>query len=296
MLHLGLDIGGTFIKYALVDDEMQVVKKWKKPTIKFETKDAFYDYLCSDIDCLDEIDYVGVSAPGVISEDSTVLSKAAINVRIMQYTNVNEEIGKRLNKPCATINDAKAAGFCEMQMGNGKNSKSSVYYVIGTGIGGCVCDESRVIQGVDGIAGEFSCLPIIRPNGTMGQLSDIASMTALVDIYNRDLENEAKLQYGKDICNLYLKEDKHAIEAMDEWCNNILMGMYLIITFYNPEVICLGGGISEEDWFINKIKSMFDQSQWGLRSLTTTRIDRCKYSNDANILGAILFAKQQTKQ
>ena len=63
--------------------------------------------------------------------------------------------------------------------------------------------------------------------------------------------------------------------------------------FYNPEVICIGGGISEEDWFIEKIKYVFKSSNFNFHDLITTRIERCLFNNDANILGAVLYATQK---
>ncbi len=296
MYHLGIDIGGTFIKYALVDESYKIVKKWKKPSILMKTKDDFYQYLCEDVD-VSEVDFIGVSAPGVVNDDSTIMSKAAPNVRIMYQTNVNEEIGSRLNRPVATMNDAKAAGFCELKIGHGKGTKSSVYYIIGTGIGGCVCNESGVIQGVDNVAGEFSGLPIGRDaDGRYIGLSQIGAITSLIDIYNR--EAAVPLTYGTEVTEKYLKDDPVAIKAMEEWCKNILFGLHMIIIFYNPEVICLGGGISEEDWFIEKMQKMFkeDQSSHNFNGLITTRIERCKYNNDANILGAMLYAESCFKQ
>lgn len=296
MYHLGIDIGGTFIKYALVDEKYEIVKKWKKPSILMKTKDDFYQYVCEDID-VSNIDFVGVSAPGVVRDDSMIMSKAAPNVRIMYQTNVNEEIGSRLNRPVATMNDAKAAGFCELKIGHGKGTKSSVYYIIGTGIGGCVCDEKGVIQGMNNVAGEFSGLPIGRDEeGRYVGLATIGAMTSLIDIYNR--EATSPLTYGTEVTKKYLEHDPIAIKAMEEWCTNILFGFHMITIFYNPEVICLGGGISEEDWFIEKMQRMFkeDQKNHGFNGLITTRIERCKYNNDANILGAILYAESCFKQ
>ena len=65
-----------------------------------------------------------------------------------------------------------------------------------------------------------------------------------------------------------------------------------ITVFYNPEVICIGGGISEEDWFINKLKKQYKEVciEYLEADFITTKIDRCKYNNDANILGAIINA------
>lgn len=291
MYHLGIDIGGTFIKYALIENESQIVKKWKKETQLFATKDEFYDYLCQDIEALDKIDFIGVSAPGVIAEDSQVLSKAARNVQIMLNTNINQEVGQRLHKPIYTMNDAKAAGYCEFKIGNGKGSSSSVYFVIGTGIGSCVCDSNGVWQGVDNIAGEFSNLPFAKRDGKLRGLSDWASMSALINIYNSKVDESQALKYGTEISERYLANDLVAVEAVNEWCENIIFGLNTIVIFYNPEIICLGGGISEADWFIEKIQKMFKENIIAFSNLVTTKVDRCLYNNDANILGAVLYAQ-----
>lgn len=290
---LGIDIGGTFIKYAVVDANYNIVRQWSKKTKKFDTKDLFYDYLCENLD-LTNIEFVGVSAPGVIDKDSTIISRAASNVRSMYLTNVNKEVGKRLKLPIETINDGKSAGYCEFKIGNGKNSKSSAYFIIGTGIGGCLCDEHGVIQGVDRIAGEFSNLPICyyddQPNKLKG-LAKFASMTALIEIYNEKVK--IKKEYGIEITDLYLQGDEIAKKAVNEWCKNIILGLFLIIMMYNPEVICIGGGISKEEWFIEKIKAMYrNEIKLISEPAINTKIMRCKYNNDANILGAILYAKE----
>lgn len=288
-MYLGIDIGGTFIKYALVNENYEIVEKWKKETRLFETKDEFYDYLCEGLD-QQNVECIGVSAPGVIDESSNVLSKAAVNVRIMKDTNINHEISTRTGLKVATMNDAKAAGYCELKVGNGRNTSSSVYFVIGTGIGGCVCDNNGVIQGVNNIAGEFSNIPMMGADGQVRGLCDYASMSALINIYNS--KASTPLKYGTEVCEKYLANDKVAVEAMDEWCHNICVGLYSIVIFYNPEVICIGGGISEEDWFIEKIRTMFKSSDFNFSELITTRIERCLYNNDANILGAVAYASQ----
>ena len=296
MEYLGIDIGGTYIKYGIVNDKNEIVRRWKKETLLFEEKQQFYDYICDGLET-ENIACIGISAPGVLAEDSTIISKAAPNVRVMYGTNVNQEFEDRLKIPARAVNDAKSAGLCEMKMGNGKGSRSSVYFVIGTGIGGCVCDEKGVIEGQNRIAGEFSQLPIgfmeDEPNKLKG-LCEIASMTALIEIYNQKVEEEQQLKYGKEIADLYLAGDETAVLAMDEWCKNIVLGLYIIITFYSPEVICIGGGISKEDWFIDKIRHMMEHVvEHDFKEIVATRIERCRYDNDANLLGAVLFVRQQ---
>lgn len=79
---------------------------------------------------------------------------------------------------------------------------------------------------------------------------------------------------------------------MNEWINNIVVQLIAITTSYNPEIICIGGGISEEDWFIEMVKECYMKKciDYLNGDFITTEITRCKYNNDANIIGAIINA------
>ncbi len=293
---LGIDIGGTFIKYALADETYHIVDRWKAKTQKFDSIHEFYDYICSNIRDLNSIKNIGVSAPGLIDENSNVKSYAAANVCIMKDSNVNCEIGKRTNKKVATINDAKSAGLCEFKIGNAKGSRSSAFLIIGTGTGGCLCDEKGVIYGKDGYAGEFHHLPFMNfKTGALDCQGDYCSMTALIKIYNSKLTSEDKVIYGNEVCDKYLHGDITAKEAVDEWINNISIQLLTIAVFYNPEIICIGGGISEEAWFIKAVREKFQstcKSYFKGEEFITTRIDKCSYYNDSNILGAIIHVNE----
>ncbi|MFR7589998.1 MAG: ROK family protein [Longibaculum sp.] len=295
MNYLGIDIGGTFIKYAIVDEDYRILKKWKKESIAFFDKDDFYDYLCQDLD-MSDIKAIGISAPGIIDKESNVLSKAADTVKIMFQTQINQEVSKRLGKPTFAMNDAKAAGLCELTLGNSRGSQISTYFIIGTGVGGCVYHRLEAFHGVNNTAGELSFLPFTLKDQKIVSLSHYASIPALISIYNQKTNNTL-LQYGTEVCDLYLKGDSIAKDAIDEWCQNIIFALNTLVICYNPEVICIGGGISEEDWFIEKIQKMFQDSlPKRIGHLITTRIERCAYHNDANILGAICYVKNQLKK
>ncbi|MFR1906078.1 MAG: ROK family protein [Clostridium neonatale] len=291
--NLGIDIGGTFIKYALMDKQYHIKDKWKIETIKYDTADEFYDYICSNIKLIDEIDVIGISAPGLIDKDSNVKLYAAPNVAIMYGTNINDEIKKRTHKKVSSINDAKSAGLCEFEIGNAKGSKSSAFLIIGTGTGGCICDENGVVYGKDAFAGEFHNMPFVNDAiGGLAKMGDYASMTGLINIYNSKVDMGDQVQYGYEVCKKYLDGNKTAELSVDEWIINIVAQLIVITVFYNPEVICIGGGISEEDWFINKVKEQYKKTciEYLEADFITTKIDRCKYNNDANILGAIINA------
>lgn len=291
MNYLGIDIGGTFIKYALVNQQFEIIKKWKKETKYFLISDEFYDYVCQDIDCY-ELSLIGVSAPGVISHLSQVLTETSPRTKIMYQTYINQEIMKRLKITTYAINDAKAAGLCELKLGSAQGTKSSAFMIIGTGIGGCLCDEFGVIDGHDSIAGELSCLPFDVVDGKIISASHFASMSALIDIYNQlSLYPE---KYGKTICEKYLNHDAIAIKAMDKWVTHICFVLNVLTLCYNPEVICIGGGISEEEWFIQVVQDKYNELfPKRFQHVLTTQIKQCQYHNEANLLGAILFALSQ---
>lgn len=290
---LGIDIGGTFIKYVLMDKHYLFKDKWKIETIKYATAEELYDYICSNIKSIDEIDKIGVSAPGLIDKDSNVKSYAAPNVAVMYGTNINNEISKRTNKRVSSINDAKAAGLCEFKIGNAKGYKSSAFLIIGTGTGGCICDENGVVYGKDAFAGEFHNMPFVNAKiGGLDKMGDYASITGLVNLYNDKANRDEQLQYGDEVCKKYLNGNKTAESSVDEWIRNIVAQLIGITVFYNPEVICIGGGISEEDWFINKVREQYKKTcvDYFEAEFITTEIERCKYNNDANILGAVIKA------
>lgn len=290
MQYLGIDIGGTFIKYAIINGDSNIVNTWKKPSLHFNTAEEFYDYLCNGID-VSNIKLVGISAPGIIDKSSNVLSKAAKSIEIMYETNVNHEISKRLNVPADTINDAKAAAYCEIKIGNGQNTKSSAYWIIGTGIGGCICCNDKIIYGEDNIAGEFSHLPISISNGQTHGLGSIASINALIDIYNSNTTSDKKVRYGEEVCSRYLANEDIAVSVINEWCLNNVMGLYMVTAIFNPEVICIGGGISEEKWFIKKLCDTYYNTKFRLENLVTTKITKCRYNNLSNVIGSVLYAR-----
>ena len=291
--NLGIDIGGTFIKYALVDKQYNIKKKWKVKSIKFDTKDELYDYICSNIDDINLIDAIGVSAPGLIDEESNVKSYAAENIIVMYGTNINQEIMKRVNKKVVSINDAKSAGLCEFKIGNAMGSKSSAFLILGTGTGGCLCDENGVIYGKDAFAGEFHNIPFINyKTKKIDKMGDYSSMTALIQIYNDKVDENQKVEYGYEVCNKYMDNDEVAKISVEEWVDNIVAQLIAITVTYNPEVICIGGGISEEDWFFDKLRKRYKENciKYLELDFITTKIERCKYNNDSNILGAIINA------
>ena len=296
MSYLGIDIGGTNLKYAILDHNFQIQKSWQKKTVPCSDKDSLYDELCRGI-LNEHIEFIGISAPGVVHPDTyKICSKAVSSIEVMAHTNIKEEIEQRLHRPVVAINDGKAAAYCEVRRGNGKNTKSSAYWLIGTGIGGCICHGTEIITGVDGIAGEFSHIPLKLADGKVLSVGDLAAIHALETNYNTDLPEKEKVYDPQEICRRYLAGEKRAEKAVNEWIWYNVQGMYIITSFYNPEVICIGGAISREAWLLDKIRERFYESNYRFADILTTRIEPCRYGNDANIIGAVMYAQERLKK
>lgn len=293
MRYLGIDIGGTFIKYALINEDMRIQYKWKKETRIFNDKDSFYDYICEDL-LENDFVLVGVSAPGVI-KDHTVISKTGPTTCIMYHTNIEREIQARIHASTYVMNDAKAAAYCEYHLGASKNTTSSAYLIIGTGLGGCSIEDGVIKEGRDHLAGEFSCLPFSVSLGRIITAAHFASMSALIEIYNKFSRDPVK--YGDEVCRRYLENEKSAIWAMNDWILNIAAILINMSLTYNPDVICIGGGISEETWFFELLSQTFMKYfPPRFEPLLTTKIVPCHYGNDANLIGPILYGREKLEQ
>lgn len=293
---LGIDIGGTFIKYAWVNSAYEIVKEWEVETKLQTSSELFYDYLIESAGDLSSVDIIGVSAPGVLASDSTVTSIAAPNVAIMYNTNVNKEVMKRANKQCYTMNDAKAAGYCELKLGAARNTGSSMVFIIGTGIGGALTLGDHVLEGIDGYAGEFSRIPMKNSKGEFSIAAHEASASTLPFMYNQ--LHPDSVTSAKDVFTLFHQGDADAITVMNQWVDNIVFILCILISIYNPDVICIGGGVTKDPGLIDHINTVFDglgREMLFAQPALTTKLVACEYSSNSNLMGAVLFALESTK-
>lgn len=291
-MDLGIDIGGTYIKYGWVDENNNIINRVQKETRCFNKTQAFFDYLLEDID-LDGVTQIGVSAPGIVGVGGIMMTKASPNTWDIFHSSIPGQIKKRTNLPCKVINDAKAAGFCELLIGNGRKTSSSVYFIIGTGIGTCFCDQGAIKWGLNVITSELISLPPgFNENGHLVTVYEKASITSLVTLYNQQVQPDKRVQFGKDVEKRRLEGEKEALKAFDLWFENILDAFEMIQALYNPEVICIGGGISESCWFINTLIEK-EKLRNGNIPHKFSRLEKCRFENDANLLGAVLFARSK---
>jgi len=289
---LAIDIGGTFIKYGIIDENYQIKRHWKVETKPFNSADEFYDYLCNNIQESVNTDYIGVCSPGLIDKNYCIKSYAAPNLNALHGSNIQIEVEKRTGKKVAAINDGKAAGLCELKLGSARGTELSAFFIIGTGIGGCICDKNGVIGGADNFAGEFHFLSYKNDKTNQPvKCGRITGMMGLTNMYNESASLENKVAYGKEVIDRYFSGDELAKQILDDWIYRVALHCLSVIVAINPEVLCIGGGISEEGWFLKALTEKYLEISNELfmgNHFLSTRIERCSFRNDSNLLGAAL--------
>ena len=290
------DIGGTFIKYGIVDEDYHLLCHKKIPTKEFTDQTAFFDYLCKNLPEDAGADSVGISAPGLIDQNSCVRSYAAPRLAALFGADIRKEVAARTGLPAAALNDGKAAGLCEWKLGNGRGTTLSAYLIIGTGAGGCICTKQGLFGGVDNFAGEFHFMAY--PNEATGETLKVGRVIGTIGLLNRYNARAAegrRVSEGREIIDRYFAGEALATELIKDWLHRVAMQCLTIVVTLNPEILCIGGGISEEDWFLEGVKQEYHElcmAHFEHVDFLTTKIDRCRFRNDANLLGAAIWARE----
>ncbi len=291
-MYLVFDIGGTVIKYCYFDINGKMFDKNEFLSAPLTNLSLFISklseiYFTSNY----QIDGIALSCPGIINSKKGVIEKITA-YPFLKGVNLRQLLSKVCNGVKVTIeNDAKCAGIAEMSVGNIKGHKDAIVIVLGTGIGGCVIKNHKIHQGNNLSAGEFSMIIVGYDKNSHQVLtwSDIASTLALC----KRVANVLKVEEinGREIFELIKNNNQQVIEVFDSFCLDIAIQLYNLQSIYDPEVICIGGGISKQKILIEKIRKFLKEIQLQNHQLLMPNVINCKYYNDANLIGALYHHK-----
>lgn len=311
MNYIGVDIGGTSVKIGVVDDGYNVIcktnidTKAKRPCE--ELCEDIYNAIVgltgeNNID-LSKIDTIGVSCAGIISDGKIVLA-GNLGYKNVDITAIFEKIS---GKKIYVQNDANVATFGELIAGCGKGFGSMCAVTIGTGVGGGVVINGKIIEGYNGYAGEIGHM-IVEPFGLdcacgkQGCLEKYCSTSALVaDSKDRMMKNKDSILWetcgndiekvnGKTIFEAYHKNDKDAVDAVNRLATYIGISLSNLINLLQPEIVCVGGGVSEQgDAIMKPIEKFVHENTF--HGDVKTLVRPASLGNDAGIIGAGLLFK-----
>lgn len=299
MICLAIDVGGTFTKYALITEECHILMKDKKPTVN-DTLDIFLDSLVSIYELLKKehpIDGIALSMPGLIDGDTGFMYTGG-NIRCINNINMEELMEKRCHVPVSVENDAKAAAFAELWTGSLKECKNAVVMVCGTGIGGAVIQERKILRGTHFMAGEFSYT--MTEGAAEYDLENTfaanAGIKALLQYVSEETGvSEEKLD-GEKVFEMANNGDTRTLTGLKRYIHQLAVQINNYQFILDPEKIAIGGGISIQPLFIEMIREELNKINeaypW---NLPIPEITVCKYFNDANLIGAV-YAHLKSKR
>ncbi len=254
---------------------------------------------------LSELLWIGVAAPGTV-KDGVVYESFNLSWENVEFGKILSDITKR---PTYVANDANAVAYAEAICGSGVGAKSLVALTIGTGVGGGIVFEGKIHEGMNGFAAEIGHTVLVPggkpcPCGRLGCLEAYCSVTALVketkrvmkehpesSMHRLALENRGRVS-GKTAF-LAMKEGDAAGKAVvDGFISNLALGISNVINILQPDVVCIGGGLSREgDSLMIPLSRLVKDGTFG-REGHRTRVVAATFKNDAGIIGAALLGLQ----
>ncbi|MGQ7461125.1 ROK family glucokinase [Streptococcus suis] len=308
---IGIDLGGTSVKLAILTTEGEIQEKWSiKTNILDEGSHIVSDIIESikhrfETHGLTKDDFLGVGmgSPGVVdSEAGTVIGAYNLNWKTLQL--VKEQFEAALGLPFFIDNDANVAALGEQWVGAGNNDPNVVFMTLGTGVGGGVIAAGNLIRGVKGAGGELGHItvdfdePFACTCGKKGCLETVASATGIVNLSRRYADQyagDAKLKQmiddgqdvtAKDVFDLAKEGDDLAMIVYRHFSEYLGVACANIAAVLNPAYIVLGGGVSAAgDFLLNGVRKVFAENSFP-QIKESTQIVLATRGNDAGVLGA----------
>lgn len=308
---IGIDLGGTSVKLAILTTVGEIQEKWSiKTNILDEGSHIVPDIIDSikhrfEIYGLTKEDFLGVGmgSPGVVdSEAGTVIGAYNLNWKTLQL--VKDQFESALGLPFFIDNDANVAALGEQWVGAGNNNPNVVFMTLGTGVGGGVIAAGNLIRGVKGAGGELGHItvdfdaPFACTCGKKGCLETVASATGIVNLtrrYAEEYAGDAKLKQliddgeevtAKDVFDLAKEGDDLALIVYRHFSNYLGVACANIAAVLNPAYIVLGGGVSAAgEFLLDGVRNVFADNSFP-QIKESTQIVLATRGNDAGVLGA----------
>lgn len=296
--YLVLDIGGTFIKYAIMDDDAQFIEQGKVPANTM-SEEATLASLQAVKDAVASFDYEGVaiSMPGRIDTAKGWAYTGGAFTWLHDYP-AAEKYGAVFGKRCVIANDGKCAAIAESWSGALADVDSGGVLVLGTGVGGGIVLNKKVWMGCSGGAGELSWLVCDYPaihEGHAGSAIWAGKIAAGAIVPKFGLAKGLANADGIMLFDAYEAGDEDAKAVMDEYAVWASSGIVTLQAVLDLQRYAIGGGISARPETTDLIRDAVDKLYeiHPYLPFSKPEIVTCKYGNEANLIGALAFYLEQ---
>ena len=312
MYRIGIDLGGTNIAVGLIDESYKIVVKKTTPTLaKRESEAIVADMarLCREVCAEKNVDIkdianIGVAAPGIANHRNGCVEYSC-NLPFRRFPLVKalaDELGVEETR-VKIANDANAAAWGEAVAGAAKGTSNSIMVTLGTGVGGGIIIDNKIFSGFNAAAGEIGHIVIEQDGalcgcGRRGCWEAYSSATALVRMTKEAVEecertgrytsmSKAERISGRTACDAMRAGDEVATEVYNRYVKYLANGITNMVNIFQPEVISLGGGVSNEGQsLIDAILPIVRAEQYGGDVVELTQLRIAELGNDAGIIGA----------
>ncbi|MGM7719700.1 ROK family protein [Metabacillus sp. Hm71] len=255
-LRIGIDLGGTNLRVALVDQQGEIVKICQAPT---EAEKGHHYTIDKMLNMIKEVTNgnricgIGIGAPGPLDYQTGVILSPP-NLPGWKNVNLVKVVKEHTGVDVCLNNDANVAGLAEAIVGSGADYESVFYMTVSTGIGGAFVINKQLYNGAKGYAGEIGNM-IVQPNGyqhqhlNKGSLEGMASGTSIA---RAAIERYGMTGGAKQVFELAAQGDARAHSIITEVVDYLAMGVANIAHTVNPDIFVMGGGVMNSKQFILK--------------------------------------------
>ena len=292
MKYLVIDIGGSYVKYALMDEDNNFLIKDKFKTPQ-NGRDELVEAIGKLYDSNTDIKAISISMPGIINPNKGYVYMGGA----LSYNNdfyFKDALEKRCNNiPIYINNDAKCAATCEAKVGALKDVQDGMVIILGTMVGGGIILNHQVRVGKHFSAGETSYLITDKDAYPSKQIiwgNRCSALRLCRDFAYRKGMNTNEVG-GEMVFKAVNEGDKDAIDSLEQYTKEIAVQIFNIQTFLDVETFAIGGGISAQAALIDGIKKHLDKMyEVSPYYVPKAKVVRCKFGNDANLIGALQYA------
>ena len=286
--YLSIDIGGTALKYSLMDAAGNIAERGEIPSP--QDRESFQKTITDLYEkYADRIEALVMSAPGRIDSAHAYFYTSGA-LQYLDHTSLKELL-KDVPVPIALENDAKAAALAEIWKGSMQGIRNGSLLVIGTGLGGAVIIDGKLYRGLDFTAGEYSFLSgDFHQPYSLNNLVGTEGVGSLLRRYAAKTEEDPEKLNGRIFFARAVQGEQAALDALHEYCS-VLAGLILSLqAVLDVQRFAIGGGISRQPLLIDVLKEEVHQGYergQGILPFTEPEITACTFGNDANMIGAL---------
>lgn len=279
---LTVDVGGTFIKYAVMNEDAQIFSRGKIST-PHDTRQNFLNAIKNIYEKF-SAEGIALSLPGVIDSARGVCVKSAA-LPFNNGCNIVRELGEICKCQIAVENDARCAALAEAKFGALADVYAGFVIVFGTMTGGAFLLNKKIYKGANNSAGEISFL---RAGHNQKIFSDVCSVPALLKGYAQIKNLSVENITGENFFQAVSENEKDALTCLDRFTRRIAEKIFDMQLILDVEKFAIGGGISSQKIFIDfirdNLKKVYAESPIEFKRV---EVVPCKFLNDANLIGAL---------